>query len=120
MEGVQKRAAAEALRGAVDSDGFTRLERGMIDRELYPKLPTKKSRARRKMGQFLIGGLRVRSSIAFAPPYIVLHGSTGFCLLTGSARSCSKRPPPLPLGQTRDQNTEGIVALVQAWTMACL
>ena len=47
MEGVQKRAAAEALRDAVDSDGFTRLERGMIDRELYPKLP-KKSRARRK------------------------------------------------------------------------
>ena len=43
----QKRAAAEALRDAVDSDGFTRLERGMIDRELFPKLP-KKSRARRK------------------------------------------------------------------------
>ena len=38
---------ANALRDAVDSDGFTRLERGMIDRELFPKLP-KKSRARRK------------------------------------------------------------------------
>ena len=47
MEDVQERVAAKALRDAVDSDGSTQLERGMIDRELFPGLP-KKSRARRK------------------------------------------------------------------------
>ena len=35
------------------------------------------------------GTFGVRSSIALNPPYIVVHGSTGFCLLTGSVRSWS-------------------------------
>ena len=54
------------------------------------------------------GDLRVRSSVGFAPPYIVVHGSTGFCLLSRRAKFWSKRPPPLPpLGQTRDENQGG-------------
>ena len=48
------------------------------------------------------GTFGVRSRLAFAPPYIVVHGSTGFCLLSRRAKFWSwSWAPDLPVGQTR-------------------
>ena len=64
----------------------------------------------------ILADFGVRSSVGFAPPYIVLHGSTGFCLLTASAKFWSKWPPPLPpLGQTRDENQGEILLPSTCW-----
>ena len=58
----------------------------------------------------------VRSSAAFAPPYIVVHGSTGSCLLTGPAKFWSwSWAPDLPVGQTRDENQGGNLLPRTCW-----
>ena len=60
----------------------------------------------------ILADFGVRSRLAFAPPYIVLHGSTGFCLLTASAKFWPWSAPPLPpLGQTRASNLSRRTAL---------
>ena len=46
MEGVRKLSPTEALQQEIGADGLTRQERGMIDRELFPK--RRHARARKK------------------------------------------------------------------------
>ena len=53
----------------------------------------------------ILADFGVRSSVGFAPPYIVLHGSTGFCLLFGRAKFWSwSRRSPGPPDFLRDEN----------------
>ena len=47
MDGVQRRPHKLALRVAVQRDGLTRQERGMVDRELFPKRGKQKKYVRK-------------------------------------------------------------------------